>query len=134
MPADSIPAAHSARTETSAHPVSKSSFERKTTRSHAHPKELHIGHDVAQTIRSKPMAPMSGLGQTRKSAVVIVTSGLPPKAELKSDIAACPIGAKTGSRQPYCMSTRRPSDLCGLHTKKAEVLSISQKAATVPIA
>jgi hypothetical protein len=29
---------------------------------------------------------------------------------------------------------QRPSDLCGLHTKKAEVLSISQKAATVPIA
>jgi hypothetical protein len=31
------------------------------------------------------------------------------------------------------MSTPRPSDLCGLHTKKAEVLSISQKAATVTV-
>jgi len=42
--------------------------------------------------------------------------------------------AINGSRQPYCMSTRRPSDLRGLHTKNAEVLSISQNAATAPIA
>jgi hypothetical protein len=39
MLADSMPAAHFALTETSAHPVTKSSFEGETTRSHAHPKE-----------------------------------------------------------------------------------------------
>ena len=39
MLADSIPAAHFALTETSAHPVTKSSFEGETTRSHTHPKE-----------------------------------------------------------------------------------------------
>ena len=39
MPAESVLAAHSALPEMSAHPVSKSSFERKTTRSHASSKE-----------------------------------------------------------------------------------------------
>ena len=62
------------------------------------------------------------------------TSGLPPVNGHSQDGRACLKGAKTGSRQPYCMSTPRPSDLCGLYTKKAKVLSISQKAATVPIA
>ena len=37
---------------------------------------------------------MSALGQTRKSAVAIVRSGSPPKAELNSNIAASPKGAK----------------------------------------
>jgi hypothetical protein len=39
MPADSIPAAHSALTEMSAHPVSKSSFKKESTPSRVHPKE-----------------------------------------------------------------------------------------------
>ena len=54
-----------------------------------------------------------------------------PIVDVGSEKTLCAIN---GSRLPYCMSTRRPSDLRGLHTKKAEVLSISQNAATVPIA
>jgi hypothetical protein len=42
MLADSMPAAHFALTETSAHPVTKSSFEGETTRSHAHPKGPYL--------------------------------------------------------------------------------------------
>jgi hypothetical protein len=48
MPADSIPAAHSALTEMSAHPVSKSSFRKESTRSHVHPKEAQIRPGAAQ--------------------------------------------------------------------------------------
>jgi hypothetical protein len=61
MPADGIPRCHSPRTETSARPVSKSSS--KETGSHAHPKDLHIGQDAAQTILSKPMAPRARPGR-----------------------------------------------------------------------
>jgi len=43
VPAESVLAAHSALAEMSAHPVSKSSFERKTTRSHASTKEALDG-------------------------------------------------------------------------------------------
>ena len=43
MPADSIPAAHSAPAEMSARPVSKSSFRKKATRSHASTKEVPDG-------------------------------------------------------------------------------------------
>ena len=60
MPADSIPAAHLAPTEMSAHPVSKSSFEKESTRSHVHPKEFSYSPRL-DNIRLEPA--MSGWGQ-----------------------------------------------------------------------
>jgi hypothetical protein len=62
MPADGIPGCHSPRTETSARPVSKSS----SREDYAHPKDLHIGKDVALAIRSKPVTAISGLGQKHR--------------------------------------------------------------------
>jgi hypothetical protein len=47
MLADSIPAAQFALTETSAHPVSKSSFERKTTPSYSPSTEPYMGPGAA---------------------------------------------------------------------------------------
>ena len=53
MPADSIPAAHLAPTEMSAHPVSKSSFKKESTRSHVHPKEVSYSPRLGK-IRLEP--------------------------------------------------------------------------------
>ena len=53
MPADSIPAAHLAPTEMSAHPVSKSSFEKERTGSHVHPKEFSYSPGL-DNIRLEP--------------------------------------------------------------------------------
>jgi len=53
MPADGIPAA--IRLERRCrHVPSRKADQKKTTGAHAYPKDLHIGQDVAQTIRSKP--------------------------------------------------------------------------------
>src|SRR5258708_12451761 len=62
------------------HAPSRKAALKKTTGSHARPKDLHIGQDVAQAIRSKPMAPMSELGQSRRFDDVRVTSAFPPIA------------------------------------------------------
>jgi hypothetical protein len=74
MPADSIPAAHSAPTEMSAHPVSKSSFNRESTRSHVHPKEAQI------RIRLEPANVR--MGQIRTFGSVGFTSHFALKADI----------------------------------------------------
>ena len=75
MLADSIPAAHLALTETSAHPVSKSSFQRKTTRSNAHSKEALDG--TGWQIRPKLVAAMSARVTTGKARIEHMTSASP---------------------------------------------------------
>jgi hypothetical protein len=84
MPADSIPAAHSALTETSARPVSKSSFKKeKTTRSHAYPKETSYW-PCRGAIRLEPVTAMSVLGHSRPGRASS-KSAMPPKAEVNSE-------------------------------------------------
>src|SRR4030088_2415490 len=65
MPADGIPSCQSPRTETSARPVSKSSS-KEDYRIPRPSKRPSYGQDVAPTIGSRPMAPMSELGQKAK--------------------------------------------------------------------
>ena len=76
MPADGMP---SPRTETSARPSRKAALE-KIAGCHAYPKDHHIGQDVAQTIRLKPMAPMSEMGTFGRWGLVTEMSALPSEA------------------------------------------------------
>src|SRR4030081_1139782 len=80
MPADGIPSCHSPRTETSARPVAKSSS-KEDYRIPRPSKRPSYGQDVAPTIGSRPMAPMSELGHMRPSADVIPSSALASKAD-----------------------------------------------------
>ena len=69
-------------------------------------------------------------------------SELPGQSGLTLPSSLGRLRAKTGSRQPHfdhlasgaVGNTAKPSDFCGPQTKKVVVLSISQKAATAPIA
>jgi len=79
MPADGIPRCHSPRTETSARPVSKSSSKKDYTIQRPS-KRPHIGRGAAQTIRPKPVTPMSESGQSLPKCVVGDMSDLPPVA------------------------------------------------------
>jgi len=69
MPADGIPRCHSPRTETPARPVSKSSS-KEDYRIPRPSKRPPIGQDVAQTILSKPMVPMSEMGSEPGTSVL----------------------------------------------------------------
>ena len=69
MPADSIPAAHSAQTEMSAHPVSKSSFKKESTLSHVHPKEASYSPRRG-AIRLEPAMSVMGVGRDKAAFVV----------------------------------------------------------------
>ena len=90
MPADSIPAAHSALTETSAHPVSKSSFKERL-------------HDPTPTQKSPCMGrarhirrnwqPQCPWGQKAKCSMRAHVFRFAPGSELKSDIAGGPVRA-----------------------------------------
>src|SRR5216683_3189355 len=80
-PPTAFPAAPSPRTETSARPVSKSSSKEDYTIQRPS-KRPHIGRGAAQTIRPKPVTPMSESGQSKatfEEGPVLAQSGHLPK-------------------------------------------------------
>jgi hypothetical protein len=102
MPADGIPRCHSPRTETSARPVSKSS----SKEDYRSPKNLHIGQDVAHTILSKPMAPMSEMGQSRLNQPAPPDLQCPLRPESGQTVGTHP--AITGHVRTGCCSPSAP--------------------------
>jgi hypothetical protein len=85
-PPTAFPAAPSPRTETSARPVSKSSSKQDYTIQRPS-KRPHIGRGAAQTIRPKPVTPMSESGQNRKCLRRRGMSALPPTADIGTPTA-----------------------------------------------
>jgi hypothetical protein len=86
-PPTAFPAAPSPRTETSARPVSKSSSKEDYTIQRPS-KRPHIGRGAAQTIRPKPVTPMSESGQSLQKCVARVTSAFALKGTERRT-AAC---------------------------------------------
>ena len=85
MPAESICAAHSAVTETSAHPVSKSSLKERLHDPTPTQKRLCMGW--ARHIRPKLVAAMSVGGHSRPNWPVGAMSAIPPIAtELRTSL------------------------------------------------
>jgi hypothetical protein len=94
MPATAFPAAPSPRTETSARPVSKSSSKEDYTIQRPS-KRPHIGRGAAQTIRPKPVTPMSESGRSLPKCDARDMSGLPSTAaeqRTSRDVSNVPIG------------------------------------------
>jgi hypothetical protein len=94
-PPTAFPAAPSPRTETSARPVSKSSSKQDYTIQRPS-KRPHIGRGAAQTIRPKPVTPMSESGSSTDLTAPKSNFRSSPESGLKSDIGACPRRATSG--------------------------------------
>jgi hypothetical protein len=117
MPADSIPAAHSALTEMSAHPVSKSSFRKESTRSHVHPKEAS-NSPRRGAIRLE--SAMSVMGRSRSYAHASFVSGLSPKAEKRFTMNMGQAHRRPRSIQyvrATCPAKNRPAEDDGIRPK-----------------